>query len=332
MLDRYNNAMKVAVVGAGISGLAAARTLKKNGVEPTLFEVGQGPGGRCATQDFAPYRFDSGATSIAPRGRTLERVMLEELPQDGLQIIEKPIWTMEFGRVTRGDAVKMAITRYVYAQGINHLPALLAEGLDVRYGIRVTALDREGEQYLVNGEAFDSVILAIPLPETAPLLESVGEAWRVGGVRYRSCLSVLLGYEVSFDAPYHALIDPEQRNPVIWVSAESLKSADRAPEGHSAFVVQMGARFSAEHFQDSDYEIAREAKIMMERLLGDKFANPSATHVRRWRNSQPEISTSFETANRNGTNLILAGDALSGPRVELAYEVGVRAAEHLLQK
>jgi predicted NAD/FAD-dependent oxidoreductase len=164
------------------------------------------------------------------------------------------------------------------------------------------------------------------------MLDQIGESWRVGGVRYRSCLSVLLGYEHEFQAPYHALIDPEQRNPVIWISVESLKSPKRAPTGHSAFVAQMGARFSAEHFQDSDYEIAREAKIMMVRLFGDKFANPATTHVRRWQNSQPEIATSFETANRNATTLILAGDALAGPRVELAYEVGVRAADYLLER
>lgn len=324
--------MNVAIVGAGVSGLAAARTLKAAGVNAAVFEVSPLPGGRCATQEFSPYRFDSGATSIAPRGRTLEKVMLQELPQDGLYQVDKPIWTMEFGRVSRGDAVKMAITRYVYEQGINHLPKMLAKDLDVRYGIRVNELAKNGEGYLVNGESFDAVILSAPLPENEGLLEMVGDAWRIGGVRYRSCLSVLLGYEVPFEAPYHALIDPEQRNPVIWVSAESVKSPNRAPEGHSAFVVQMGARFSAEHFQDSDYEIAREAKIMMGRLFGEMFSSPAATHVRRWRNSQPEIATSFETANRNGTKLILAGDALAGPRVELAYEVGVRAAEHLLQK
>lgn len=324
--------MNVAVVGAGVSGLAAARTLERAGLRPIIFESSPVVGGRCATQEISPYKFDSGATSIAPRGRSLETVILEELPQDGLRQVERPIWTMEFGRISPGDAAKMAITRYVYEQGINHLPVMLSEGLDVRCGVKVGALAKDGEGYLVNEQPFDAVILAAPAPENAPLLEMVDESWRVGGVRYRPCLSVLLGYEIDFDAPYHALIDPEQRNPVIWISAESVKSPGRAPKGHSAFVVQMGARFSAEHFQDSDYEIAREAKIMMERLYGEMFGKPAVAQVRRWRNSQPEMATSFENANRNGSNLILAGDGLAGPRVELAYEVGVRAAEHLLGK
>ncbi len=324
--------MNIAVVGAGISGLAAARTLAQRGLKPVVLESGSGPGGRCTTQEIGPYKFDSGATSIAPRGRSLEKVMLEELPQEGLRQVERPIWSMAFGRVSPGDAAKMAISRYVYEQGIVQLPKLLAHGLDVRYGVKVETLAKEESGYLVNGEPFDAVVLSAPLPENADLLAMVGEGWRIGGVRYRSCLSVLLGYEAEFDAPYHALIDPEQRNPVIWVSAESVKSPGRAPEGHSAFVVQMGARFSTEHFHDSDYEISREAKIMMARLFGNAFENPAAMQVRRWLHSQPEISTSFENANRNATSLILAGDALAGPRVELAYEVGVRAAEYLLQK
>jgi len=51
---------RVAVIGAGVSGLTAARTLQDQGFEVTVFEKSSGPGGRTATR-----RVDPGMTAIA---------------------------------------------------------------------------------------------------------------------------------------------------------------------------------------------------------------------------------------------------------------------------
>jgi predicted NAD/FAD-dependent oxidoreductase len=296
-----------------------------------VFEKSPGLGGRCATRRVGPYTFDTGATSIAPRGRSLEPVMLAELDTSDLVKIEKPIWTMRFGRTAPGDATKMAIERYTYRSGSTMLAKLLADGLDVRLGAMVAAIERDGEAFRINEETFDAVVLTMPSPQAIPLLEKLGEERAIREVRYRSCLSVLLGYPAPFDAPYHALVDPDQRHPVIWVSAESVKSPDRAPEGHSAFVAQFGADYSRTHYEDSDAEIAHEAKVALDRLTGGKLGAPEVVQVKRWRFSQPEITTTFERTNPAGTRVVIATDAVSGPRVEFAYEAGARAAAHLME-
>jgi predicted NAD/FAD-dependent oxidoreductase len=43
----------VAVIGAGISGLFAARTLQDHGMKATVFEKGRGVGGRMSTRRMA---------------------------------------------------------------------------------------------------------------------------------------------------------------------------------------------------------------------------------------------------------------------------------------
>ncbi|MCX6834114.1 MAG: FAD-dependent oxidoreductase, partial [candidate division Zixibacteria bacterium] len=53
---------RVAVIGAGISGLISARTFHELGFDVTVFEKSRGPGGRTATRRADPgLSFDHGA-------------------------------------------------------------------------------------------------------------------------------------------------------------------------------------------------------------------------------------------------------------------------------
>ena len=54
---RVHDGTSVAVIGAGISGLFAARTLQDHGMTVKVFEKGRGVGGRMSTR-----RINGGAT------------------------------------------------------------------------------------------------------------------------------------------------------------------------------------------------------------------------------------------------------------------------------
>ncbi|MCF8570790.1 phytoene desaturase family protein [Gordonia sp. HY002] len=57
-------APRVAVIGAGLSGLAAAAHLRANGAEVTVFEAEDSPGGLVRTETVGGHRFDTGATVL----------------------------------------------------------------------------------------------------------------------------------------------------------------------------------------------------------------------------------------------------------------------------
>lgn len=323
--------MKVGIVGAGISGLSAARELKRLGHQVVILEKSKAVGGRVATRWYGEFRFDTGASSFCPKQSVLSKVLTEELDRSELVEIEKPIFVHTGLRVSAGDAARNA-PRYTYISGNNTLAKLLSEGIQIRQNTEVTRLVQQGTGFELCDEQFDAVILTCPVPQTSQLLYTLDENRPIAHVRYRPCLSVLLGFEKTFDRdlPYHALIDLEQRHPLLWLSIESLKSPKRAPEGGTSFVVQMSGPYSQSQYSTADSEIIDAVLDYLARIYGDGWRKPVVADVKRWKYSQPENIASLETVNNFGRqNLIVIGDGLIGSRVEHAYDSGLWAAAKL---
>ena len=323
--------MKVGIVGAGLAGLAAARTLADSGMQAIVWEKRPNPGGRVETIQEAGFVFDSGATSIAPRGLEIEHVMLRELDQGDLVRVESPIYTHQGLRVMPGDVAKNRTPRYTYRSGNALLPEMLASTLDIRYGSPVETIARSGQDFIVNDEAVGALILTPPIPISSMILLSLRESRPTANASFRSCLSVLLGFEIELpETNYHALLDVEQRHPLTWLSLESVKSPGRAPEGCSALCAQLSPSYSLIHFPHQDELIIEDTLRYIQRLYGLEFSQPKVAKVRRWKYSLPDSVASFDTVNKPGMRVLLAGDGLLAGRSEAAYESGVRAARLLL--
>ncbi len=324
--------LRVGVVGAGVAGLAAARALVAAGHEAVVFEKSGGLGGRCATRRVGPYTFDTGATSFVPRGSALEAALLHELDATDLVRVERPVYVHRGNRAAPGDPTRAQQARYVYRDGINRIGKLLAEGLDVRQGTLIEGLERPLDGgYVLGGEAFEAVVLAVPAPQAEPLLASVGEARALANARYRACVSVLFGFERPLDTPYHAAVCLDRNVPLTWLSVESVKvPGARAPEGHAAVVAQMSPEYSQRRYDAPDSLILGEVLADVRRLVGAGVGEPVVSDVKRWRYSQPETTASFESANPPGARLIVAGDGVLAGRADAAYETGLLAARRIL--
>ena len=127
-------ATDVLVVGAGLAGLMAARSLKEQGKRVLLLDKGRSVGGRMATQRIGDGAADQGAQFFTVRE-----------PEFGMLVTR---WLAE-GSVfewSRGwSDGSLAITRdghprYAARDGMSALAKQLAQGLDVRVNVKLMSV------------------------------------------------------------------------------------------------------------------------------------------------------------------------------------------------
>ncbi|MCG9895214.1 MAG: FAD-dependent oxidoreductase, partial [Fimbriimonadaceae bacterium] len=290
----------------------------------------RGLGGRAATQRIEGYTFDKGATLLSAEDSALERLLLDEVDPEEMIPLHRPIHLHDRGRIFAGDPERNARRRWAFRSGISVIGKVLARDLTVVRECRIGSVTRERGGWKVEEQRFDAVVLTPPAEQILELMPEAPQLRPLEQVRYRRSLSIMLGFERSFDSDWFALLDVKQDEPLTWLSAEHLKSPERAPAGCSAFVLQVSDAYARLRWEGEPQRIVDELLIDFKRLLGEDWPAPAVAQVHRWKFSQPETPVSFGALNPPGSTLVVAGDALLAPRLEAAYDTGIRAAEHLL--
>ncbi|CAL9198964.1 unnamed protein product [Musa hybrid cultivar] len=84
--DNHNSIKSVAVVGGGVSGLAAAYKLKSNGLKVTLFEAEERAGGKIKSSSESGLIWDEGANTMTESEREVGRLIDTLSLREKLQI------------------------------------------------------------------------------------------------------------------------------------------------------------------------------------------------------------------------------------------------------
>jgi renalase len=331
----------VVVVGAGVCGLACARTLAASGMDLLVLERGRGVGGRCATRRIAGQPLDFGVAFLhgsEPEFLTALRAVpsvIEGWPSD----------VHGTGRPCQPDAFAPGEHRLAYEEGLSAFPKHMARGLTVRLGARVVRLeltDGALALHLEDGgrvEAGMTVLALAPeqaldllgtLPEPSP--ESRSAAAVLEMIPSHACLAVLATYPDDAPRPPWHVSYPETSSVVQLVSHDSSKR----PAGSSlALVIQAHAAWSRRHLDDAAWPEAllREAAS----LHGEWVARPAALESHRWRfargDRDAELAAPLWLHLPSGARLGVAGDRFApGGGVEAAWLSGRRLAERILRE
>ncbi|MEM9971496.1 MAG: NAD(P)-binding protein, partial [Pseudomonadota bacterium] len=141
--------MRVAIIGAGLTGLTAGRALHTAGLAPVIYDKGRGVGGRLSTRRAeGGLQFDHGAQYLPAKSDAF-RTFLSEIEVAGA-----------VGRWTLDDGSEKAVG----APGMTAIGKHLATGLDVRLGVEVPSIRRTNGGWAVAGGTFDRVICTAPAP------------------------------------------------------------------------------------------------------------------------------------------------------------------------
>jgi predicted NAD/FAD-dependent oxidoreductase len=316
--------VKVAIVGAGLAGLMAARELEAHRHQVVLFDKGRSPGGRLATRRIGDARVDHGAQFFTVRSDTFA-AHAQRWTDAGLAYE----WCRGFAGT--GDGYP----RYAVHGGMNALAKHLALGLDVRCDALVFSLHQleqpaDGMRWEVRlddgtAEHADALVVTCPLPQTFSLLVSAGVQmpevlWRTDYDRTLSLLAVL-DRPSAVPAPGGLQTDPQ----FTFVADNQAKGISTVP----AITVHANPEWSDAHWDD-DHTDALDALTDMARpYLGD--AQIVTSQLKRWRFATPRRIWPEPCWQSDTTpTLVVAGDAFAGPKMEGAALSGLAAAAALL--
>ncbi len=152
---------RIAIVGAGISGLSAAYTLKKAGLSADVYEATDHVGGRCRNDWEDGYKFFVGAGSTEPQWETTFSYLHELGIEDQ---VEQQAGEASMGFVTNGKPHLMRLggpVPQMLGQLINFLPAFpagtYAQGIKflALMGKYIKALDFEKGDFTALDELSD---------------------------------------------------------------------------------------------------------------------------------------------------------------------------------
>jgi predicted NAD/FAD-dependent oxidoreductase len=309
--------MKVAIIGAGMAGLACAEGLAKAGVAATIFDKGRGPGGRMATRRLATplgeAHFDHGAQYFTVRDPGF-RARVAAWREQGL-VTSWP--------AAGDDAI-------VGAPTMNAPIKQMASGQDVRWSARVDGLERDGERWRVFGdgladEHFEGVVVAAPAEQAAALLRPGQAAMAEAALATLSqpCWTLMLAFDQRLSTDEDCL---REAGPICWAARNSSKPGRTGPE---TWVVQAGPAWSVAHLDDEAETVAAALLAAFTERLG-AVPPPIARVAHRWRYARSGSLGKPALWNRaNGVGV--CGDWLLGPRIECAWRSGDALAAEILR-
>ena len=313
----------VLVVGAGISGLLCARTVRDAGLAVTVLDKGRGVGGRMATRRVDGAVFDHGAQFFTCRDEGFAAVVRDLADAGAAHPWFRGLLTFGGGVVDDGG------DRYRGDPTMTAPAKALAAGLSVRTDTRVVAVTADGDRWVARSEDgaaddADVLVLTAPVPQSVALLDA-GDVRlprelraRLDRVVYDPCLAVLATLAEPTTLPDPGALRPAEE-PVVWITDNQRKGISPVP----AVTIHAGPHTSRDLWDEPDAVVVRELTGAV-RPLG--VGEPRTAHVVRWRYATPIDPLPERCLTTTAPlPLVLAGDAFGGPRVEGAALSGLAA-------
>ena len=315
---------RIGVVGAGISGLAAARTLADQGFEVQVFERARGVGGRAAHRRTHDGAFDHGAQYFTVRDPRFQRYV-QVWQSTG--IVER--WRGRLVSIGADGAVaplESAENRYVGVPGMTAVAKHLARDLDVIHQQAVTGLAVSGASWRLSTEAldghgpFDAILLAMPPEQASRLSVPHGRMPVLDQYASLPCWCAMVAFDeplpLDFDG---AFIDGD----VAWAARDSTKPG--RPPGER-WVIHAGPTWSATRLEDSPDAVAWDLLQRFFRAVDIETRLPVHLAGHRWSFARSATPAGEECLWRADSRIACCGDWCLGGRIEGAYLSGVAAA------
>ena len=314
---------RVAVIGAGLAGIVAARGLAAHGHQVIVFEKSRGLGGRTATRRADDRTWNHGAPAFAPTSRgVLENV--DEWIRLG--VVEP--WEPTVSRAHRGVRTRMRSPfagHLTAVGGMSNLARHVARGIEFRFSAAITRIDHDGERHSLLTEdgprlgPFDAVVVTTPPVQASSLVSRLPAlAHAIDAVPMSPRWVALAGFRGSTGC-----------EDVVVIDDGGLAFATRLEcAAGSSWTLRATDAWSRLNLDRDPAEVANE--LCEAFLRHTNFARPVSLVGHRWRYAFAERSEGSRCFVDEQSRIVVAGDWSVGFGVDAAFRSGRAAAGRLL--
>ena len=314
--------LRIAVIGAGLSGLAAARTLVDQDHEVVVFEKSRGYGGRAATRRIVEFsqQVDHGAQYFTARDPRFRRRVLSWA--------ERGVVARWQGRIGAwdGNGIQAAGAddeRWVGLPGMCGLGRMLAEDLSIRLETRVIAPRRDGDAWLLLDDqanelgCFDRVVIAAPAPQAAELLADASAlATEAARVRYAPCWTAMIGFDTPVELPWDGLF--VNQGPLGWIANDGAKPG----RGEPVSVLHANADWSRRHLELDQEAVVATLLEAFAAIVGRPLPAVAWSRAHRWLYSLADNPLDTDCLWDGDLGIGACGDWCRRARIEGAWLSG----------
>ena len=276
------SALSIAVVGAGLSGLFAARALADHGHRVKVFEKARGVGGRMSWRREDDYAFDHGAQYFTARDPRFQRYVQAWCEQG----IVRP-WSGRIGIAENGQlhGKQSDDRRFVGVPGMNAVAKHLATDLDVALQTPVAPIEYADNQWRLatpDGKPlgrYDVALVTAPPEQAGSLLAAAPHLVReIQAVKLAPCWAVMVAFHQPLAIPLDGLFIHD--SPLSW-AARNTSKPERSPL--ECWVLHSSPEWSSVHLED-DAEAVTDALLnAFFEATGNNPVAPSFAKAHRWR-------------------------------------------------
>ncbi len=326
--------MRIGIIGAGVSGLCAARQLTEAGYHVTVFDKSRGVGGRLSTRYAGEFEYDHGAQYFTVKEQAFSDIVRAAQAAGAVAPWPGRALYLKTGLLTTdtgGD-------RWVGTPRMNSFAKFLAKDLEVILGSQIKALHREDDGrwtlFFEDGPdgpaqdrgGFDAIICTAPSVQAKALLPPDFSAYSdVEATKMDACFALMIGLEKPFDIGWDTLRVNDL--PVSWLSVNSAKPG-RGDVG--TLVVHASSEWSNSNVDTDREEVQNLLLDVTTALTRLDLRAPSHLSLHRWLYASVSKSPQKPCLIDSDKKLVAAGDWCLGGRVEGAALSGLAAAEAVM--
>jgi len=331
----------VAIIGAGISGLFAARTLQDHGLRVTVFEKSRGVGGRMATRrvngDDGEMSFDHGAQYFTARDPRFIRYVDSWVEQsrvarwpDPKRGSDQRIVVLENGKI---KSESNSDERFVAVPTMNSICKHLANDLEIVKQTRVAKINSAKDSIeLVDDEArslgvFDRLIVSAPAEQTAEILGNFPALVdSISKIKMNPCWAAMVAFENPLTDQWVGAFLHDSF--LSWAARNSTKPG--RSQDKEQLIIHAHPEWTADNWENEADNVAEWMLAEFWRVAGVERQQPVHLQAHRWKYAIPGDPAGERYFSDESAVIVACGDWANGSRVEGAFLSGMSAAGRIL--